>query len=210
MGREVFQEVYDKAHLLKLRSEYTKLYIHGTMGYGKSYILAALACLLYREGKQVVFIPDCRALLGQSIPYIKSALLCTFADPSLEKQRDRIRACTSEEEINTFCHSLDDTLYFIVDQINAFDVSPANMDVIWDDEKKACSSFITRLCLGNLSIASASANYETALHMDQKQTNELKTAMMGGMRDVSLLINLSVHLKSLFHSGRDEVVVEPS
>jgi len=198
MGREVFQKVYDDVRLLRLGSEYTKLYIHGTMGYGKSYILAALACLLYREGKRVVFIPDCRALLGQSIPYIKTALLCAFADPSLEKQREQIRACTSEDEIDAFCHGLDDTLYFIVDQINAFELSPPNTDAISEDEKRACNSFITRLGLGNLTITSASANYETSLHMDQKQNNERKIPMMGGMTVVSASICPSVHFNDLY------------
>ena len=102
----------------------------------------------------MVFIPDCRALLGEPIPYIKSALSCAFAGPSLDRQRERIRACTSQDEIDAFCHNLDDTLYFVVDQINAFHLSPPNMDTISNDEKKAYNSFITRLCSGNWMITS--------------------------------------------------------
>jgi len=89
MSREAFEEAYGYVPSLRLDG-LSSLYIYGTMGYGKSYILAALACLLYRQGKRVVFIPDCRAMLINPLLYIKCALLCTFANPSLEEEREWI------------------------------------------------------------------------------------------------------------------------
>jgi hypothetical protein len=71
MGREQFQGVHKTVSSLKTGGGGTRLYIQGTMGFGKSHILAALACLLYRQGKVVVFIPDVRALLLAPFPYIK-------------------------------------------------------------------------------------------------------------------------------------------
>jgi hypothetical protein len=97
------------------------------MGYGKSHILAALTCLLYRQGKRVLFVPDCRAMLANPLIYIRYALLCTFAIPSLKEERQRIRDCTSLCELDAFSHSLDGTtLYFVVDQVNVLEKSSSN------------------------------------------------------------------------------------
>jgi hypothetical protein len=189
MGRERFQEVYDKVSSLTLTG-LSSLYIYGTMGYGKSYILAALTCLLYRQGKRVVFIPDCRAMLANPLIYIKCALLCTFANPSLKEERQRIRDCTSLCELDAFSHSLDGTtLYFIVDQVNALEISPSNTDTIPDDMKGAGRNLINGLGTGNFLITSASANYQTARYMARKQTGEKKMSLVGGMSDVSPLLH---------------------
>jgi len=48
------------------------------MGYGKSHILAAFTCMLYRQGKRVVFL-SLTAVLRNPVLYIRSALLCAFA-----------------------------------------------------------------------------------------------------------------------------------
>lgn len=192
MGREEFKKAYNYVSSLKLDG-LSNLYIHGTMGYGKSYILAALACLLYRQGKRVVFIPDCRAMLIEPLVYIKCALLCTFANPSLKEEREWIRACASVSELGAFCHSLDrSTLYFIVDQVNAFDESAPNMDKIPDGDKEAGQKIINHLSAGHFLITSASANYQTARYMAQKQTGEEKMSVKGGMTEVSPLMYLSV------------------
>lgn len=191
MGREAFQRVDKQVSSLKLGDGYTRLYIEGTMGYGKSHILAALACMLYRQGKRVVFIPDCRAMLRDPLPYIKSALLCAFADPLLVEKRNQIRACTTKEQIYSFFHRLDGpTPYFIVDQINAFELSDVNTDLISDQQKKTYNSFIVALATGSFYITGASANYQTSKYMEQKQTGDLKMSLTGGMSKVSPLIYL--------------------
>jgi len=192
MGREKFQEAYNKVSSLTLTG-LSSLYIYGTMGYGKSYILAALTCLLYRQGKRVVFIPDCRAMLANPLVYIKCALLCAFANPSLKEERQQIRACTSLCELDAFSHSLyGTTLYFIVDQVNALEKSPYNTDTISDNDKNAGQTLINSLSSGNFLITSASANYQTARRMTQKQTGEKKMSLVGGMSNVSPLVHPSV------------------
>lgn len=185
MGRESFRKVHEVVSSLRPEGGSVRLYIQGSMGFGKSYILAALACLLYRQKKLVVFIPDARALLPDPVPYIKSALLCTFADPSFEKERKRIRACESTDDISSFYHGLQSFPYLIVDQINAFEFSDRNTDSISNEMKKPCHDFINKLSVASYYITSASANYQTAMHMERKQTDEIKLALMGGMTTVS-------------------------
>jgi len=112
-----YQRVFATKRLFRV---YTSLYTYGTMGYGKSYTLSVLACLLYRQGERVVFIPDCRAMIVYPLTRmymirVKSAFLCSFADPLQKKRRDCSRSLISMDEVDDFCHGWDDgtILYFI-------------------------------------------------------------------------------------------------
>ena len=40
-----------------------RIYVYGSMGYGKSHMLAALACLLVKQNERVIYFPDCRSML---------------------------------------------------------------------------------------------------------------------------------------------------
>ena len=209
MGREEFRRVHTTVSSLKIGGGGTRLYMQGTMGFGKSHILAALTCLLYRQGKVVVFIPDVRALFLAPLPYMQSALLCTFADPLFKEERKRIRACESLEDISSFYHGIRAFPYLIVDQINAFDLFGLNMDSVAKERKDKCRIFIDGLSVGSFTITSASANYQTAMHMEKKQTNEIKLSMIGGMSTVSSWIYQSYSFYIVTNLGRDEAVVAP-
>jgi hypothetical protein len=122
MGRLQFLQLWQHVLSLNLGTGPSELYVHGTMGYGKSHILAALACLLRRRGRRIVYMPDCRWMLSDAVLYIKSALLCAFSDPLSSTERDTIRDLSSYDEILDFCDGLQENrLCFIVDQINALD-----------------------------------------------------------------------------------------
>ena len=188
MGREQFIELWRHVSSMNVGPGPSQLYVHGTMGYGKSHILAALTCLLQRLGKRVVYMPDCRQMLTDVVNYVKSALLCAFSEPSLSPIRNEIRHLTGPDDILDFCRSLEgDPLYFIVDQINALEQAEPNTDKVPNKEKQNVSSFLEKLYLSHLSITSSSANNRTAVYMAKKQTGELKMQMMGGMSSVSLL-----------------------
>ena len=65
LGQEKFAVVWDM--WLKISADLRHrraIYVYGTRGYGKSRIVAALACLLVRNNQRVVYIPDCRAMLS--------------------------------------------------------------------------------------------------------------------------------------------------
>lgn len=62
MPREKFEALAKEIGNLS-RTAYRKLFVYGTIGYGKSHILAAMTCFLIRQGKRVVYLPDCRAMI---------------------------------------------------------------------------------------------------------------------------------------------------
>jgi DNA replication protein DnaC len=49
--------VYEAVSKLKIGVSHQSSSLQGSLGYGKSHILAALACLLFREGKLLYSLP---------------------------------------------------------------------------------------------------------------------------------------------------------
>ncbi|KAF8430900.1 hypothetical protein BGX38DRAFT_1230439 [Terfezia claveryi] len=91
-------------------------FLHGTVGAGKSHLLAAITCLLIKEGHKVVYLPDCRSLLKNTFGYLRSALRLTF-------HKDMERAvfldnCETLQHLEKFCDAASSELrlLFIVDQ----------------------------------------------------------------------------------------------
>jgi hypothetical protein len=186
MGRERFKTLWDAVQSLRISSGSSQLFLHGNMGCGKSHMLAALACLLFRLGKRPVYIPDCRQMLVDPLSYMQSALLCSFADAFSSLHREKIRSFQNISDALEFCRNLDDEtrLYFIIDRINALEDEPPNADLVLNLQKQDLSTFLQKIPLSHYSITSASANYRTARRMAQKQTGETKMSMMGGMSKV--------------------------
>src|SRR5215813_2130876 len=91
----------------------------GTIGYGKSHILAAMACYWLKKGEPVVYVPDCQELLEDPINYLKPAFYLTFHN-NQQAQRE-IAQCNTLEEIKDFCNRSPMQFYFIMDQWNALD-----------------------------------------------------------------------------------------
>jgi hypothetical protein len=116
--------------------------------------------------------------------YMHTALLCAFANPSSSDERNKIRALKSQDDIIDFCAG-HVPLYFIIDQMNALDHEGGNMDTVDNRRKAAAQEYLDELTSGHYRITSASANYQTAMHMARKQTGERKLALMGGMSEVS-------------------------
>lgn len=77
MGREKFSDLYEEIKLLQPNT-YRKIFVHGTIGYGKSHILAAMVCYLLKSGKKVVYLPDCRGLYKNFKIYLRRALYISF------------------------------------------------------------------------------------------------------------------------------------
>lgn len=185
IGREQFGRVWDNAMSLLQLTGRTRLSLSGTMGYGKSHILAALACLLARSGHHVVFLPDAREMLANKFSYLQTALLCAFTDPSLSSIRAGIRSCQTIDDLENFCYA-NGPLIFIVDQINALEEEDDRSDSITNAEKTELHQLLRRLSSHYTYITGASANHRAAQRMRQKQTNDLKNEMTGGMSEVSV------------------------
>jgi len=208
MGRESFATVLKAVNGFQIMVGTTRLYIQGTIGYGKSHLLAALAGLLCRTGKRQVFVPDCSQWLAKPLPYIQSALLCAYADPSSASIRAEIRAFGALADVERFCgERKSGELYFIIDQMNALGQGDPNQDMANNTLKTSLIHFLNRISVGHFRIISASANYNTA-----RQRNEEVVSLMGGMSwvsDTSPFYNNPIYISD-GNSGRDGPVVAPS
>jgi hypothetical protein len=184
IGRESFDRVWEAVDGLQTTIGRSQIYIHGTMGYGKSHILAALACVLAQKGNQVIYLPDCREMLWGPLPPLQTALLCAFSVPSLSLQQATIRACHSGADLVTFYRKTPSRWYFIIDQMNAFDEEASNEDEISNVKKNELNDLLAEMTVSHYAIKSASANHKTTMHMQWKQTNDIKLSLMGGMSEV--------------------------
>jgi hypothetical protein len=196
MGREEFCMVLDAINQMG-RQTYEDILILGTIGYGKSHILAAMVCYLIKTGKRVVFLPDCRCLVNEPVKYFRQALYLTFGDQ--EPARRKIQDCRTLDDIKNFFKdaSFDKIkLYVIVDQINALESENCNEDVLGNNAKLHVREVLNSLKNGHYIIQSSSANYRTAMHMQQKQTNEKRIRFFGGLTEVCELLCL---LCSAYH-----------
>ena len=77
MGREKFKELLKKVEELK-QNPHVGLWLYGTIGYGKSHLLAALVCHLVSRGDVVFYVPDCRILARHPLRYLKAAMLLAW------------------------------------------------------------------------------------------------------------------------------------
>lgn len=185
-GRQAFRDLYTAAKSMKFRG--TRLYfLHGTFGTGKSYLLAALACLLVKEGRSVVYLPDCRAMLRNPFEYLRAALELTFAGNITA--RTFLRSATELEELGQFCSAASGEfrLLFIIDQVNALDPQDEAVDRYPSDRKRLVHNLLDSITSLHLKLASSSGNYLHAQHDILRQTGEKRLCLYGGLSKVSPL-----------------------
>jgi len=119
MGRECFHRIWEIFQIVENNPHQCQaIFLFGGKGFGKSYILAALACLLVCRGTQVVYLPDCHAWLFDPFRYLKNALIFAFvkSEPSF---REDILDCKNIESLANFCVQYRNMgqLCFIIDQL---------------------------------------------------------------------------------------------
>jgi energy-coupling factor transporter ATP-binding protein EcfA2 len=183
MGREKFAQIWNT--WLEVKDDHQRrraIYVYGTRGYGKSHMLAALACLLIRQGERVIYLPDCFAMLRDPLEYLRVAVLFAIRDAS---SREQIYGCETVDALASFCVRYKTSrLCFIVDQLNALDPDPHGRDVSTDTAKSALLSILQRISDPHVYITSASANHQSARYLKKKETGERKIALLGGMTTV--------------------------
>ena len=164
----------------------TRLYfLHGTFGAGKSYLLAALACLLVKERMSVVYLPDCRAMLRNPFEYLRAALELTFAGNIAAGTF--LRSATELEELGQFCSvaSGEFRLFSIIDQANALDPQDEAVDRYPSDQRRLVRNFLGSITSQHLKLASSNSNYLHAQHDILRQTGERRLCLYGGLSKVS-------------------------
>jgi predicted ATPase len=102
MGRDRFAEVWETWRKINGDTLHRQaMYIYGSMGYGKSHILAALVCLLICSGERVIYVPGCGQAFKESLVYMKTAFLFAFCDSPLDLEK--IAAWRCLKDIEDFC-----------------------------------------------------------------------------------------------------------
>jgi hypothetical protein len=188
MGRVCFSQVWEAYGIVESKPyQRQAIYVYGGKGIGKSYILAALACLLVRKGTRVVYLADCRAWLFDPLRYLRNALIFAFVN-SKPSFREEVLDCENLESLANFCARYRNTgqLCFIVDQLNALDPEPMAQDVVTNQKKMMFRDLLNSMSASHILITSASANHKTFQHMAQRDTGEVKVPLMGGMTSVSM------------------------
>ena len=197
IGREKFTIIWEACLKIKADTRHRQaIYVCGTGGYGKSHILAALACLLVRKKEPVVYLPDCRAMLREPLEYLRHALLFAFVDSSSSGYRERIYECEDIEALAGFCKNYKrGGLCFIVDQLNALDPELKGEDDISDQRKYELHELLQRILAGHVLITSASANHKSAKYMASKDTGDQKIPLLGGMMTVRELLCIVILIR---------------
>lgn len=147
MGRKRFKAIYDAIDsLIKEPAvssrESRSLTVYGPAGSGKSCILAALACLLVKQGKFVVYIPNCEALaVGNPTALFKEILSVTFY-PAYQAQINAIRSIADFEG---FLAGFDDgDIICIADDLHELD-SKSHDDSVERSQYKAMTNIIMHI-----------------------------------------------------------------
>ena len=119
MGREVFAELREQIATF-IQGEEQVLNIQGTIGEGKSHLLAAAVCFIIAKKKQrVVYLPNCAAFATDQVAYLRAALALALHDQ--DSFLDRLGDATSLEELKTIIDDWDSQLVWIFDQWNALE-----------------------------------------------------------------------------------------
>jgi hypothetical protein len=122
------------------------------MGYGKSHLLAALVCLLIKEGKCVIYIPDCAALVMKPIVTLRAALLPVFSGEP--KIIEKIMAADGVTQFIRIIQDYEDgRLYFVIDQANALDMAATT------NRQAELRDYLWEMCGNQYAVYSASGNY---------------------------------------------------
>ncbi|KAF8430307.1 hypothetical protein EV426DRAFT_13255 [Tirmania nivea] len=185
-GREVFEDVLSKVMELG-EYGYQELYISGSLGWGKSYLLGALVCYLMKIGKRVVYAPDARWLNGECFRYLQDCLHLTFADDSHILQV--LRRCQDLQDLQIFANDVAEsgiTLYIFLDQANALDDESAGRAPA--PVRAKVSLFLARFSYKHILIQSASGNFKMADLARLAQENVAKIYMNGGLTEKEMAV----------------------
>ncbi|KAJ7195448.1 hypothetical protein GGX14DRAFT_676580 [Mycena pura] len=176
MGRESFTTLVDAVKCLELDGRRTSAFLLGTIGVGKSHLLAALAVLLRCQGKHVVYVPDCRDLVMSPVRYMAAAFLCCFSrqDKESRKKRDEIRSLDGLNAIKAWAehqYTLGIRFHYIIDQLNALEPSHQSMATTLQLEE--IRSFLLALYCEHVHVRSSSANDQRGYELRSRGQDEL-------------------------------------
>jgi hypothetical protein len=184
MGREKFTELLKAVKVLETTKIWQGYLFHGTIGYGKSHLLAALACHQITTGKRVVYIPDCWACAWVPVAYVRAAMLLTWGGPDDNVIRESIMALNTMDAISNF-FGRQRNILFLVDQLNSLEKDPNGIDSLSDTVKIETQRFIMKCVANHKYIFGASANNQSKAWVKEKQSSARELFVYKGFTAVS-------------------------
>jgi len=180
MPRRKFGELLHQVEaLIEQPDRASAIWLYGTIGYGKSHVLAALVCFLMKSGHRVLFLPDCRAWLDGPVRYFKQAMRLAWADdPAALRVIGGMKTLT---EITDFFETIHQRVIFVADQMNALQTDPADPLLAIKNELR---TVLYESSQEHLRVFSTSANNQSYLTLNQKQLNLIRVNTFGGMTKV--------------------------
>jgi DNA replication protein DnaC len=180
MGRERFVELLNNFKKVKESQHYFGLWLYGTSGYGKSYLLAMLVCYFIADNERVMYIPDCRKSLKDVTAYFREAMFLTWADdPCMQRE---IMGLKTKDDIYDFLSEKGNDIILVIDMLNGLQVKDAEVN---NDRRKEVWELIDRLRHDRKAVLSASANYKTYLQGELVQNSDTTMRVYGGLTPVS-------------------------
>ncbi|KAF8416478.1 hypothetical protein BGX38DRAFT_1147612 [Terfezia claveryi] len=197
-GRTAWKPIYEQVKAMNAMQN-NRLHLHGTLGAGKSYLLAGLVCQLQREGMRVIYLPDCYELLLCEPPalYILPSLyLAFYQDPVLG---DKVKELTrfffekgrTQEDLEwdmiMFCNlaaQVERPIIWVIDQANALD--DGEYDRVNNVKKTQTRRFLDRLSSKHMKLASSTANCSAAKHDEIMATSESRFNLYLGLDDIEM------------------------
>eukprot|EP00919_Chromeraceae_sp_WS-2016_P035662 GHVR01084574.1.p1 GENE.GHVR01084574.1~~GHVR01084574.1.p1 ORF type:complete len:737 (+),score=79.51 GHVR01084574.1:1073-3283(+) len=188
-GREKYAELY--AAVKSLGKE-KRVQLYGTVGFGKSYLLAALAVQLMSEGMRVVYLPDCRKMLDDPTMYMREALLLSLTVTPLYPLPDQINneyaynellACGCKNELLTwrknFIGTKEKFLLFLIGQISAFNPRGSSAEI---ENVSDVLQFLNSMRSGQIRVEESSANNAQAVQDGRHHSSRpIRVTCLGGL-----------------------------
>ena len=181
VGRTKFRELLQELKKVRESAVYSKAWLYGTQGYGKSHLLAALVCYLAAQNEHVVYLPDCREFLQSPVEYVQAAMLFAWADDVTTQTE--IMALDTDDEVREFLRSQKKAL-FVIDQMNALKADSSSEET---KGRAEVHKWLMRFISGHKAVLSSSANYTEYLAQSVKQSSNSVLRVYGGLTEVSHL-----------------------
>ena len=187
MAREKFKELL-RGVKKPLEGPDVGLWFYGTIGYGKSHMLAALVCYLLSTGSQVIYIPDCQECLGDPVEYFRAAMLLAWSRNVVLQMQ--IMDLETRDDISRFfktraaegCRAI-----FVIDQMNALE---PNDGVTWstDDTKNKASleAWLYECSTQHLTVVGLSANNTSFPRLKRSKKTYRRVNAYGGLTEVGI------------------------
>lgn len=156
MGREVLRDLYGAVNNFYNDPQFggnnrSCIHFNGLTGVGKSHVMAALACILMRQGKTVIYIPSCDIFVKNPIQHFKE--FASLAFPNLQED---ISTLDNMDDVRAFLDDLDrGSIVCIADQYDVLESRPQDSSILRENRAIAAEIveriFETHLLVFNLS-----------------------------------------------------------